>query len=1184
MDGRGYNNVYSYARGHRYQNIQYDGNIYGHPQYGNGATPGIGSSQNRGVFTPPMAASVNNGAGVGIPKFLTRRGAAPGTRFPNPATAYGIHAYPLPAAPAPGPAPPPPPPPPPSSAGDSRQDPKFGGVSGQLLNAAERLSPPVKTLSGKSTRGTVSNVQAFAHHGSYAPSAGGAGEVPGAIPSRGSGYGLRRSDNEDDRRHEQWRGDNGVESELERGSQQLQQKQHPPPSPSPPLPSPRAAPVRANGSRASSSGSLASGRPPSASGSSGGGRNRSSSSSSSGGGVRGRSSSPRAVRNSPPMNQEPPPAGQGTTAAQLRTASIPASPATGSTPAIPLAWPIIEAAGERQLGGPAEDRRLKPEQEMQNKSPFQGCPIPDCIMARSDGIGISWMTRHLESHTKVAMEKPQKELYIRSSVAEALHEICLDSEVPPSQRKFERKRMSRQDVALLNKPPVAIGHLAGIMETVATGDNPDPNVRRCALDLAIGGCDGVTREDTIVRCDKCRAWYHVTCGQMVLGDGISSAGARDETICRTCARLSIGLPAGKDPTVSLQKQLSSVREKRKKMMEFLEADVKGGAPEAVFGFKLSVEDEDEAGVAPGLDKKDGTADAQGESGGGSGSGGGRNQRREEGRPGCAAARCQKPSRTDSKFCCDACGVLHAEAMLSDALKHTLEAKIGLERGRRLRETRELKSRKNEIGIAMKKVEFPRVPGFKTERETAVQAMVVRRCRLWQRLIEIGAYWEKVSGSRSLAASAKGAAQNSRRQAAVAAAAAAAAAAGNATPDGNGVVGSGSTAAASGASAASAGGGGSAAPPQTAVTGAGGTAEASGSPASNSRQATVAMEIEGGGGVAAPQATPAALEREGGGGTAADLASDRLTPVETDKTGAEPEVEVDVGLDDAGLLSTAVGEAWTYAAVGNMNVVWYCPPGGGEADRLSTRAQLLEFWRRRHGHARIPGCFTFRGKDAPAQWKRTHVTHLSEEARPTKKTKADGAAAAAAAVAAAAAAAAADSATPRIGGVHDLTCVYCGEQAGPRVDEHLELCYRMVIAKRNHRLKHAKLRPLPDQHFLQGGSRSGAASVTEPVAVPATAALDSPAAIGRQLLSRHIAYADFDSLPDPTRFQLHQDLKGWKSSPSRLDFLYKELVRQRNAAIYELQALDKEEAELEVNLRRDWMDDDLRSVPRVRINY
>lgn len=111
-----------------------------------------------------------------------------------------------------------------------------------------------------------------------------------------------------------------------------------------------------------------------------------------------------------------------------------------------------------------------------------------------------------------------------------------------------------------------------------------------------------------------------------------------------------------------------------------------------------------------------------------------------------------------------------------------------------------------------------------------------------------------------------------------------------------------------------------------------------------------------------------------------------------------------------------------------------------------------------------------------------------------------------------------------------------------------ICDDQVTAKRNHRLKHAKLRPLPEKHFLQGGSRSGAVSVTEPVAVPPTAALDSPAAIGRQLLSRHVSYADFDSLPDPSRFQLHQDLKGWKSSPARLDFLYKELVRQRNAAV------------------------------------
>lgn len=37
-------------------------------------------------------------------------------------------------------------------------------------------------------------------------------------------------------------------------------------------------------------------------------------------------------------------------------------------------------------------------------------------------------------------------------------------------------------------------------------------------------------------------------------------------------------------------------------------------------------------------------------------------------------------------------------------------------------------------------------------------------------------------------------------------------------------------------------------------------------------------------------------------------------------------------------------------------------------------------------------------------------------------------------------------------------------------------------------------------------------------------------------------------------------------------------------MYELQTLDKEEAELEIHLRRDWMRDDFRSVPRVRINY
>ncbi|CAN0459466.1 unnamed protein product, partial [Hapterophycus canaliculatus] len=71
--------------------------------------------------------------------------------------------------------------------------------------------------------------------------------------------------------------------------------------------------------------------------------------------------------------------------------------------------------------------------------------------------------------------------------------------------------------------------------------------RQCAFNLANGACDGLTRAGTIVRCDKCLAWYHVSCGQMVLGDGISGDEARGEILCRTCSRLAIGVPHGREP-------------------------------------------------------------------------------------------------------------------------------------------------------------------------------------------------------------------------------------------------------------------------------------------------------------------------------------------------------------------------------------------------------------------------------------------------------------------------------------------------------------------------------------------------------------------------------------------------------------------------------------------------------------
>ncbi|CAN0363298.1 unnamed protein product, partial [Laminaria digitata] len=136
------------------------------------------------------------------------------------------------------------------------------------------------------------------------------------------------------------------------------------------------------------------------------------------------------------------------------------------------------------------------------------------------------------------------------------------------------------------------------------------------------------------------------------------------------------------------------------------------------------------------------------------------------------------------------------------------------------------------------------------------------------------------------------------------------------------------------------------------------------------------------------------------------------------------------------------------------------------------------------------------------------------------------------------------------GLEDLVCVYCGEGTGAEVTKHLERCYRQTNALRNERLDSATLRPSPEERrklLLEGSHPRGGGSASDGLAVvPSTAA--SSTAIGRKLLTRRVAYANFDALPDPDQFQLHPDLLGWKDSPSRLDFLYKELVRQRNAAV------------------------------------
>lgn len=102
-----------------------------------------------------------------------------------------------------------------------------------------------------------------------------------------------------------------------------------------------------------------------------------------------------------------------------------------------------------------------------------------------------------------------------------------------------------------------------------------------------------------------------------------------------------------------------------------------------------------------------------------------------------------------------------------------------------------------------------------------------------------------------------------------------------------------------------------------------------------------------------------------------------------------------------------------------------------------------------------------------------------------------------------------------------------------------------VARRNERLKHASLTPLPDNHHLQIGPPARVASATMPGAVPSSATFNSSATVGRHLLSRQITYADISQLPSPQSFQLHEPFKGWNKSPQRLDLLHKELIRERN---------------------------------------
>lgn len=366
---------------HRYQDTRYGGGGGGGSSSGAGAAR-RGGPEGRAVYPTPTAASINSRGGAGTSQYSAWRPGPPGpTRFPNPSTAYGNHAYPSP-TPAPLPA---------SSAGSgsgasgsgasgsgSRPHQGFGGA---LLNAAGHLSPAAKAAAalGKSARCAAPDAQVAARRGLYAPSGGGVGEVPGAASSKG-GYNHNLSldpidsdDDGEDRFH--GRGSRGrggaAPGDFTQQLQQLQQQHLPPPSVR------EAAAAAVHHSRAGSPGTLGGGGggilTANGGGGAGGGGARSRSRSRSGSRSGSRSVSPRPAPVVSPTSPPPPPPPENT-----------------------LRWDVIEGAGMRQLAPPAEERRVRPKEEYERISPFQGCPIRGCPMADSSGIGVGWMARHLE--------------------------------------------------------------------------------------------------------------------------------------------------------------------------------------------------------------------------------------------------------------------------------------------------------------------------------------------------------------------------------------------------------------------------------------------------------------------------------------------------------------------------------------------------------------------------------------------------------------------------------------------------------------------------------------------------------------------------------------------------------------------------------------------------------------------
>ncbi|CAM9448467.1 unnamed protein product, partial [Scytosiphon promiscuus] len=78
--------------------------------------------------------------------------------------------------------------------------------------------------------------------------------------------------------------------------------------------------------------------------------------------------------------------------------------------------------------------------------------------------------------------------------------------------------------------------------------------------------------------------------------------------------------------------------------------------------------------------------------------------------------------------------------------------------------------------------------------------------------------------------------------------------------------------------------------------------------------------------------------------------------------------------------------WTYAADDKGTVVWYCPPGGCEADRCKNFMHLKAYFKK-HGSRtskNIHDQFNFRAEGVPEYWKRVEVNGDGQESEQAEK--------------------------------------------------------------------------------------------------------------------------------------------------------------------------------------------------------